>query len=95
MIRKYLKQNKILLDNNGTPSSNLVGRRQDQKGHLIGNLPEVGSHSQISLWLDKSTGDVMSQEKRPQNIEEPGSVRHIYEWLNKTGEVQFIDGRFS
>jgi len=63
-IKKYLLENKMLLGKDGKFIHPTVGQmkssREDGRG---GKTDEYGSISQISLWLDKGSGDVMRKSK--------------------------------
>ena len=56
LIRDYLRDNNILLDEKGNLAVRLAN---NQKNPRPQNNPEPGSINQICLWIDSNSGDVM------------------------------------
>lgn len=63
-IKKHIIKNKILLDDEGSTVQRADSTRISSRGRTNeGQPPELGSIRQISLWLDKNTGDVMKRSQ--------------------------------
>lgn len=71
-------------------------QRTDELLEVTENLAAIREY--LKKNIIRSDAEQMKSKRedgRGGRIDEVGSVRHIYEWLNKNGEVHFIDGRFS